>query len=33
VNIQEGKGGKAKDYQVRQVVQAIEKMKDTDHGN
>jgi hypothetical protein len=27
VNIQEGKGGKAKDYQVRQVIQAIDKME------
>jgi hypothetical protein len=27
VNIPEGKGGKAKDYQVRQVVQAIDKME------
>lgn len=26
VNIQEGKGGKAKVYQVRQVLQAIEKL-------
>lgn len=27
VNIQEGKGGKAKDYQVRQVVAAIDKLR------
>jgi hypothetical protein len=27
VNIQEGKGGKAKPYQVKQVLVAIEKMK------
>ena len=27
VNIQEGKGGKAKPYQVRQVLVAIAKMK------
>ncbi|GGF01161.1 hypothetical protein GCM10011611_03400 [Aliidongia dinghuensis] len=33
VNIQEGKGGKAKDYQVRQVVQAIAKMESTSDGN
>jgi hypothetical protein len=33
VNIQEGKGGKAKDYQVRQVVQAIGKIEDTSDGN
>lgn len=33
VNIQEGKGGKAKDYQVRQVLQAIDKMKDTGNGD
>jgi hypothetical protein len=33
VNIQEGKGGKAKDYQVRQVIQAIDKMEDTGRGN
>lgn len=33
VNIQEGKGGKAKDYQVRQVVQAIDKMEESGHGN
>ena len=33
VKIQEGKGGKAKDYQVRQVIQAIDKMEGTRHGN
>jgi hypothetical protein len=33
VNIQEGKGGKAKDYQVRQVVQAIDRLEDTGHDN
>jgi hypothetical protein len=33
VNIQEGKSGKAKDYQVRQVIQAIDKMEATSHGN
>lgn len=27
VNIQEGKGGKAKDYQVRQVLKAIDKLE------
>ncbi|WP_255562040.1 hypothetical protein [Zooshikella harenae] len=27
VNIQEGKGGKAKPYQVRQVLAAIEKLE------
>lgn len=27
VNIQEGKGGKAKDYQVRQVLRAIDKLE------
>lgn len=27
VNIQEGKGGKAKPYQVKQVLVAIEKLK------
>jgi hypothetical protein len=27
VNIQEGKGGKAKPYQVKQVIQAIERLK------
>ena len=26
INIQRGKGGKAKDYQVRQLVQAIDKL-------
>lgn len=31
VNIQEGKGGKAKAYQVRQILQAIEKLE-TGHG-
>jgi hypothetical protein len=33
VNIQEGKGGKAKDYQVRQVIQAIDKMESIGHGD
>jgi len=33
VNIQEGKGGKAKDYQVRQVIQAIDKLKGPENGN
>ena len=28
VNIQEGKGGKAKVYQVRQVIHAIDKLED-----
>lgn len=31
VNIQEGKSGKAKDYQVRQVLQAIDKLE-SEHG-
>ncbi|WP_018296646.1 hypothetical protein [Corynebacterium lubricantis] len=29
VNIQEGRNGKAKPYQVRQVLQAIEKIQST----
>jgi hypothetical protein len=33
VNIQAGKGGKAKDYQVRQVIQAIDKMESMSNGN
>ncbi|MEX1164546.1 MAG: hypothetical protein WEB03_13310 [Nitriliruptor sp.] len=28
VNIQEGRGGQAKPYQVRQVLKAIERMED-----
>ncbi len=31
VNIQEGKGGKAKAYQVRQILQAIERLE-VEHG-
>lgn len=31
VNIQEGKGGKAKAYQVRQILQAIERLE-IEHG-
>lgn len=31
VNIQEGKGGKAKVYQVRQILQAIERLE-IEHG-
>jgi hypothetical protein len=31
INIQD-KGGKAKPYQVRQVIQAIDKLKETGHG-
>jgi agmatine/peptidylarginine deiminase len=31
VNIQEGKGGKAKAYQVRQVLQAVDKWEN-EHG-
>ncbi|HAO21999.1 MAG: toxin HicA [Desulfobacteraceae bacterium IS3] len=27
VNIQKGKGGKAKSYQVRQVIRAVEKIR------
>ncbi|MHB1969945.1 MAG: toxin HicA [Acidimicrobiales bacterium] len=27
VNVQKGKNGKAKDYQVRQVIDAIDKLK------
>lgn len=26
VNIQEGKGGKAKDYQIRQTLQAVDRL-------
>lgn len=29
VNIQKGKGGKAKVYQVRQVLEAIDKLEET----
>ena len=32
VNIQEGKGGKAKAYQVRQVLMAIRNLKGDDNG-
>ena len=32
VNIQRDKGGKAKAYQVRQVLQAIDKITETDSG-
>lgn len=31
VNIQEGKGGKAKAYQVQQILQAIERLE-VEHG-
>lgn len=32
VNIQKGSGGKAKAYQVKQVLAAIAKLKETDNG-
>lgn len=32
VNIQKGKNGEAKPYQVRQVMGAVEKMKEEDDG-
>jgi hypothetical protein len=32
VNIQKGKAGKAKAYQVRQVLAAIEKLESVDNG-
>ena len=32
VNIQKGKNGKAKAYQVKQVLDAIRKMEDTQNG-
>ena len=31
VNIQKGKGGKAKSYQIRQILHAIEKLE-SEHG-
>jgi len=33
INIQRDKGGKAKSYQVRQVVQAIDKLMGLSNGN
>ncbi len=33
INIQRDKGGKAKSYQVRQVLQAIDKLMGLRHGN
>ena len=33
INIQRDKGGKAKGYQVRQVIQAIDKLAVLKHGN
>ena len=32
VNIQKSKGGKAKTYQVKQVLQAIEKLENSNNG-
>ncbi len=32
VNIQKGKGGKAKPFQVRQVLAAIKKLEEKDNG-
>ena len=32
VNIQKGKGGKAKVYQVKQVLAAIKKLENGEHG-
>ena len=33
INLQEDKGGKAKRYQVRQVIRALRKLKETEDGD